>query len=364
MINVTKTYLPNVEKYKHYVDRIFASGWVTNNGQVMQELEQRLKDYLQVENLVLVSNGTLALQVAYKLLGITGDVITTPFSFVATTSSLVWEGLNPIFVDIHPQTLNLDWTKLEDAITEETSCILPVHVFGNGCHVKKIHNIASKYGLKVIYDAAHAFGVKFKDKSIFDFGDISVLSFHATKAFHSIEGGALIFNDNKLYEKAKLMINFGIDGPDMITELGINAKMNEFQAAMGLCVLDDIDEITKKRKSVYKYYLEALSEIHSLQIPQPNKLFTSNYNYFPIIFSSERELLKIKMLFEQDNIYPRRYFYPSLEKLPYIKGSGNVPIADDISRRILCLPLFATLTRPEQDKIISILVGNLSTDAF
>ncbi|HBN28622.1 MAG TPA: aminotransferase DegT, partial [Clostridiaceae bacterium] len=239
MINVTKTYLPDRTKLDKYIDKIYSTAWVTNNGQLVKELTTRLEEYLGVQNLLLVTNGTLALQIAYKALGVNGQAITTPFSFVATTSSLVWEGIEPIFVDIDPETFCIDPSKIEEAITSETTAIVPVHVFGNACDVEKIENIAQKYGLKTIYDGAHSFGVKYNGESLLSYGDATILSFHATKLFHTIEGGAIIFKNKEDYERAKLMINFGIDGTDSVIELGINAKMNEFQAAMGLCVLDE-----------------------------------------------------------------------------------------------------------------------------
>lgn len=337
MINVTKTYLPNVEKYKEYVDQIFQSGWLTNNGQLVKMLEQKLKEYLRVKNIVLVSNGTIALQVAYKLLELKGEVITTPFSFTATTSSLVWENLTPVFADIDEDTFCMDPELIEGKITNKTSAILPVHVFGNGCYVEKINSIAKKYNLKVIYDAAHAFGVNYDSESILNYGDVSVLSFHATKIFHTIEGGALIINDDNLYEKAKKMINFGITGPETVEELGINAKMNEFQAAMGLCVLENIEIILGNRKRIYEYYLENLPKDITLQ--KYNERCTYNYAYFPVVFRSEEDLLNVKYKLNKKNIHPRRYFYPSLETLPYLKSKQNNPISNSISKRILCLPM-------------------------
>lgn len=351
-INVTKTYLPDINKFKRYVNLIFDNGQITNNGQLVRKLENRLAQYFGVKNLILVTNGTLALQVAYKLLGLNGDVITTPFSFVATTSSLVWEGLNPVFVDINKDTLNIDVDKIEEKISEKTSAILPVHVYGNGCEVEKINEIAQKHNLKIIYDAAHAFGVNYNGKSILEFGDISVISFHATKVFHSTEGGALIIKDDKLYEKAKKMINFGITGPETIDGLGINAKMNEFQAAMGLCVLDDMEVIEYKRKFVYDAYLNFLPK--HLSIPKHNQHCSYNYGYFPVIFRNEEELLKSMKILEKNNITPRRYFHPSLDTLKYIK-SNEMPITNDISRRILCLPMSAELSENDLVKIISLL---------
>lgn len=355
MINVTRTYLPDAGKYKSYVDRIFESGWITNNGQLVQELEKRIKEYLGVRNIVLVSNGTLALQVAYKILNLKGDVITTPFSFVATVSSQVWEGLNPVFVDIDCETLNIDCTKIEKSITKNTSGIIPVHVFGNGCNVEEIERIARKYGLKAVYDAAHAFGIRYKGESILNHGDISVLSFHATKVFHTIEGGALIINDDKLYEKARHMVDFGINGPDRIDWLGINAKMNEFQAAMGLCILDDIDEIVEKRRMVNDYYLEKLSKTGCLKFPKHNENCTFNYGYLPVIFENEEKLLEVKCKLEESSIRPRRYFYPSLETLPYIANRCRVPVSNSISKRILCLPMYDSLKTEEIERIVEII---------
>mgnify|MGYP000261033012 CR=1 FL=1 len=249
MINVTKSYLPNIEKYKSYIDEIYKTAWLTNQGPLVQKLEKRLAQYLGVKNIVLVSNGTIALEIAYRALDLKGEVITTPFSFVATTSSLVTNRLTPIFVDIDEKTFNLNPKNIEKKITSRTSAILPVHVFGNACEVEEIKKIANKHNLKVIYDAAHAFDVKYKDKSLLSYGDISTLSFHATKLFHTIEGGALIINDDSLLEKVRYLINFGIKNQEEIPHLGTNAKMNEFEAAMGLCILDDIENIKNSRKN-------------------------------------------------------------------------------------------------------------------
>lgn len=353
MINVTKTYLPNIEKYHKYVNEIFKSGWLTNNGKFAKELQKRLEEYLGVKHLILVSNGTIALQIAYKALGIEGEVITTPFSFVATTSTLKWEGLTPIFVDIDKETFNIDYTKIEEAITEKTSGIVPVHVFGNGCEVEEINKIAKKYNLKVVYDAAHAFAVQYKGESVLNYGDISTVSFHSTKIFHTIEGGAIIVNNDELYEKINLMINFGISGPDNIECLGINAKMNEFEAAMGLCILDDVDQIIKKREKVYEYYRELLPNL--IQYQKKNKECTNNYAYFPVVFESEDILLNAIKKLNENGITPRRYFYPSLEKLPYIDNKNGTNISDSISKRILCLPMYDSLEEIQIEKIVNII---------
>jgi dTDP-4-amino-4,6-dideoxygalactose transaminase len=357
LINVTKTYLPNKEKYKKYIDEIYSSGWITNNGPLVKKLEKRLTKYLGVKNIVLVSNGTAALEIAYRTLGLKGFVITTPFSFVSTTSSLVTNGLLPIFADIDKKTLNLDSKNIEKLITPNTSAILPVHVFGNACEVEEIGKIAKQYNLKVIYDAAHAFDVKYDGQSILNYGDISTLSFHATKLFHTIEGGALIINDDELAQKARYLINFGIKNTEEIPHLGTNAKMNEFEAAMGLCVLDDIEEIKEKRKIVIENYRKEL--VNLVQFQEHNKNATENYSYFPVVFESEEQLLKVQKALNNKQIYPRRYFYPSLDTLPYIEPKQQCKISRDISRRILCLPLYVELEKSNQDKIIKIIKSSI-----
>lgn len=357
MINVTKTYLPNKEKYQKYVDEIFKSGWVTNNGPMVKELEKRLAEYLGVKNIILVANGTVALEIAYRTLDIKGFAITTPFSFVATTSSLVTNGIKPIFADIDPKTLNIDSKNIENLISLNTSAIVPVHVFGNGCEVEKIEKIAKEHGLKIIYDAAHAFDVKYKNKSILNFGDISTLSFHATKLFHTIEGGALIVNDDSLVEKARRLINFGIENTESIPSLGTNAKMNEFEAAMGLCVLDDMKSIKDKRKKLYSIYQMELAGVVEFQ--QQNEQATLNYSYFPVILKDEEQTLKIQKALNDEQIFPRRYFYPSLDTLGYIEPKQVMPRSRDISKRILCLPLYAELSKEEQKNILKIIKENI-----
>lgn len=352
MISVTKTYLPNKEKYLKYINEIFKSGQITNYGPLVQKLEKELAEYLGVKNIVLVANGTVALEIAYRVLDLKGFVITTPFSFVATTSSLVTNGLLPIFVDINTNTLNIDAKKIEKQITSNTSAIVATHVFGNACEVEDIEKIAKKYKLKVVYDGAHTFGVNFKGKNIAHYGDITTLSFHATKLFHTIEGGALIINDDSLVEKARYLINFGIKNQEEIPHLGTNAKMNEFEAAMGLCVLDDIEEIKKSRKNIYEKYQNELKGL--VQFQEQNENSTQNYSYFPIVFKSEEELLKVQKALNQKDIFPRRYFYPSLDTLNYIEPKQECKISRDISLRILCLPIYPSLQSNIQKKIIKI----------
>jgi dTDP-4-amino-4,6-dideoxygalactose transaminase len=350
MIPVTKAYLPDKEKYKAYIDRIYDSGWLTNNGPLVRELEERLAAYLGVKHLVLVANGSLALQLAYKALNLKGEVITTPFSFVATASTMVWEGLRPVFVDIDRGTLNIDPELIESGITPDTSAIVPVHVFGNPCEVEVIQHIADKHGLKVIYDAAHAFGVQYKEQSVLRYGDISTISFHATKLFHTIEGGAVITDDDELASKIRLLINFGITGPESIESLGTNAKMNEFEAAMGLCVLDEIENITNQRAKVWQAYQKELSGTVSFQ--EWNVHSQNNYAYAPVVFESESRLLHVIARLRSNDIMPRRYFYPSLDSLEYLSHRTPCEGSRDIASRILCLPMYANLEIKQLTRVI------------
>lgn len=357
MIPVTRTYLPNKEKLKVYIDQIYDSGWLTNRGSLLLELEKRLAAYLGVKHLILVANGSLALQLAYKALNLTGEVITTPFSFAATTNTLVWEGLSPVFADIDPYSFNLNPTNIEPLITTKTSAIVPVHVFGNPCEVEAIKAIANKHNLKVIYDAAHAFGSQYKGQSVLNYGDISTLSFHATKLFHTIEGGAVITNDNELAKKIRLLINFGITGPTSIESIGINAKMNEFEAAMGLCVLDEIETINAGRKQVWQTYQESLQD--KIVFQQWNKHSQNNYAYAPVLFKSEAKLLKVEAKLKENDIVPRRYFYPSLDTLDYLASGQICKYSRDRASRVLCLPMFPSLEKNSQDKICEILSNTL-----
>lgn len=353
MINVTKPYLPNKSKFNKYVDKIYDSAWLTNNGPLVQELTDKLKNYLNVDYLLLVSNGTVALQIAYKVLGISGQIITTPFSFVATTSSLLWENIEPIFADIDSETFCIDSSKIEDLVTPKITAIVPVHVFGNCCDVEKIEEIAEKYNLKTVYDGAHAFGVKYNNKSLLSYGDATTLSFHATKIFHTIEGGAIVFKKREDYEKAKLMIKFGIDDFDSIVEVGINGKMNEFQAAMGLCVLDEIETIFQERSRIWGQYQNGLSGY--LQLIRFEQNDNNNCSYFPVIFESEEVLLRVKNEMNKQDIYPKRYFYPSLDTLAYVNSKSMMHISRDISSRIMCLPIYPGLKASEVQHIIDVI---------
>ncbi|WP_299714642.1 DegT/DnrJ/EryC1/StrS aminotransferase family protein [uncultured Tenacibaculum sp.] len=352
-INVTKCFFPPLDEYTNYIEKAWKNEWLTNNGELYRELTEKLKVFLDVDHLIPMTNGTLPINIALNAFGNRGEIITTPFSYVATTASIVWENCTPVFVDIDPNHLTIDESKIENAITEKTTAIMATHVFGNPCEVDAINKIAEKHNLKVIYDAAHCFGVKYKNKSIFSYGDVSTCSFHATKLFHTGEGGAAICKDEKTYHEIFYRHNFGHNGPLDFHGLGINAKMSELQAAMGLSLLPYIDHIISERKKVCNFYDEKLSfkNFRSFQIRESTDW---NYSYYPIIFDSEEILLEIEERFNRTNIYPRRYFYPSLEKLPYI-NQDNCPISEDISGRIMCLPLYVGLTEEEINLIVKLL---------
>jgi dTDP-4-amino-4,6-dideoxygalactose transaminase len=352
-INVTKTFLPDKKKYFKYVDKIYENEWITNSGPLVKELEIRLQEYLGVKNLILVSSGTTALEVAYRTLSLSGSVITTPFSFVASISSLVTNNLHPIFCDIDKETCNMDESRIESIIQQDTSAIVPVHTFGNACDIGRIQSIATQNQLKVVYDASHTFGVMYKNRGILSYGDISTISFHATKLFHTIEGGALIIEDDSLVEKARYLINFGIKNQEEIPHLGINAKMNEFEAAMGLCLLDDMDYIISERKKVYDCYIGHLNAY--VAFPKRNKNSTNNYGYFPILLKNEVAVKSIQQALNAINVFPRRYFYPSLDTLSYIEPKQVCTISRDVSSRILCLPIFHGLSEREQLQIINVI---------
>lgn len=355
MIPVTKPFLPPVEEYERYIRDIWKRNWLTNNGPLVNELELKLKDFFDVKHLLFVTNGTIAIQLAIKALGLKGKIITTPFSYVATTSSLVWEGCEPVFVDIDPQTCNLDPQKIEDAITPDTSAILATHVYGNPCNVEEIAEIASRRNLKVIYDGAHAFAVRYKKKSVFDYGDISTCSFHATKLFHTVEGGAVTTRDPELLKRMAYLRNFGHDGPERFAQLGINGKNSEFHAAMGLINLKYADEIIAKRKELCAHYDTFLRNFRATK-PLISKDVTYNYAYYPLIFDDENLLTRVADVLAQNWIYPRRYFYPSLESLPYVQRSANCPVADSIAKRALCIPLYDSLTKEEIDMICRLML--------
>ncbi|MFL9835660.1 DegT/DnrJ/EryC1/StrS family aminotransferase [Chryseobacterium terrae] len=355
MIPVTKPFLPPEEEYSKFLKGIWHRQWLTNMGPLSSELEMSLKEYLNIKHLLYVTNGTLALQMAIKALEITGEIITTPFSFVATTSSIVWEGCTPVFVDIEKTSLNIDPSKIEAAITENTRAILATHVYGNPCDVLAIEKIAQKYDLKVIYDGAHAFGVEVNGKSIFEYGDISTCSLHATKLYHSIEGGLIITKCPNLLKKLASMRNFGIAGFDSFAELGINGKNSEFHAAMGLVNLKYILDIKNKRDLLTDRYDKGLRNFKAYK-PLWFSGATMNYAYYPLVLESEELLLRVKALLDSHEIFTRRYFYPSLaNSLPYLKAQ-NFDVTDDISKRVLCLPLYYDLTIEEVDLVCRLML--------
>ena len=355
MIPVTLPFIPPKEDYDILLHGIWKRQWLTNMGPLASDLEMKLKDHLGVDHLLFVTNGTVALQMAIKALDLKGEIITTPFTYVATTSSIVWENCEPVYVDIDPKSLNIDPTKIEAAITPKTSAILATHVYGNPCDVLAIEKIASKHKLKVIYDAAHAFGVQVNGTSIFNYGDISTCSLHATKLFHSGEGGLVITKEPKVLKEMAHMRNFGHSGPETFYNLGINGKNSEFHAAMGLANLNYIQAIHDKRKLLTDRYDEKLKNFNAIK-PLWHKDSKSNYAYYPIVFDNEGLLLKCIDLLKINEIFGRRYFYPSLSySLPYLE-SKPLKWADDISKRVFCLPLYFNLTLEEVDMICRLLL--------
>ncbi len=357
MIPVTKTFLPPIEEYRQKLDQIWESNQISNGGNLYFQLEDQLKRHLKVSNIILTANGTLPLQIALKVLAKNGEVITTPFSYVATTSTIVWENCTPVFVDIHSNYLTIDETKIEAAITEKTTAILATHVYGNPCNVEEIEKIALKYNLKVIYDAAHCFGVDYKGKSIFEYGDISTCSFHATKIFHTGEGGAMFCKNPGLNHILFYSHNFGHNGPLNFHGLGINAKLNELQAAMGLTVLPYVDGLIEKRKDVVNLYNEELQNVN-LEKVKIRENTEWNYSFYPIILPSEESLLNAMEKLALKDIHPRRYFYPSLNTLKYVK-QVKMEISENIANRILCLPLYPGMEAENIQEIAKILKTSL-----
>ncbi|UYW00518.1 DegT/DnrJ/EryC1/StrS family aminotransferase [Flavobacterium agricola] len=355
MIPVTKPFLPPQEEFQKYLNGIWQRQWLTNMGPLASQLEMELKDYLKVKHLLFVTNGTIAIQMALKALDIAGEVITTPFSFVATTSTIVWEGCTPVFVDIDPKSLNIDASKIEAAITPKTQAILATHVYGNPCDVEAIAIIAKKHNLKVIYDGAHAFGVEVNGKSVFEYGDVSTCSLHATKLFHSTEGGLIITKDANLLAKLAKIRNFGIAGFESFSQLGINGKNSEFHAAMGLANLKYIKQIVEKRLMLTACYEQNLTSFKARR-PLWHKASQNNGAYFALVLESESLLLKVKQALDTSEIFTRRYFYPSLaSSLPYV-DSVVMPETDAIAKRVLCLPLFYELTEEEVKMICRLLL--------
>lgn len=354
MIPVTKPYLPPKNEYDDLVNKVWERNWLTNNGPLVNELELRLKKWLGVKHLLYVTSGTMALQQSIKALKLTKEVITTPFSYVATTSSIAWQGCKPRFVDIEEGSLNMNPKLIEEAITEDTEAIVATHCFGNACNIDAIQEVADKHKLKVIFDAAHCFGTSYNGESIFRYGDISTVSFHATKVFHTVEGGAVITTNPDLTKKMAFQRNFGHNGPEKFEGVGINGKNSEFHAAMGLSNLAHIKEILNRRKELSDNYDELLENLR-VRKPELQHKCDFNYAYYPVIFENMEMCLKAKAALEQKNVFPRRYFYPSLSRLDYVDNDPT-PISDDLGSRILCLPVYHSLSREEQQFIARILL--------
>lgn len=358
-IYVTQPALPPLDEFKHYLDKIWENKILTNNGPFHQQFERELAEYLGVKYISVFSNGTLALITALQALRITGEVITTPYSFVATTHSLWWNNIKPVFADIEPDTFNLDPEKVEAAITPQTTAIMPVHVYGNPCNVDALQRIADVYGLKLIYDAAHAFGVTINGESVLNFGDLSILSFHATKVFNTIEGGAIICPDEKTKKRIDYLKNFGFAGETNVIEPGINAKMNELQAAYGILQLKYADTYIAKRQAVAQQYREGLRNIEGIRFLEDIEGIRHNYSYFPILVDVKKYGKTRDELYEflkLNGIHGRRYFYPLITQFPTYRGLPSakpscLPVAEKVAEQVICLPIYPDL---EVKKVISI----------
>lgn len=361
-INVTRSSMPSYEEYCEAIKPIFESRHLTNMGPIHNEFMEKVGDYLDVGNVSLFTNGHLALCVAIRALGLTGEVITTPFTFASTTHAIVDCGLTPVFCDINPDTYTIDADKIEALITEKTSAIIPVHVYGNVCDVEKIDAIAKKHNLKVIYDAAHVFGVKIGDRGIGTYGDISMFSFHATKVFNTIEGGCLTYSDKSLESKITSLRNFGITSPESVDYVGTNAKMNEFQAAMGLCNLKRIDECITSRKEAEKVYRERLENVPEIKLCPIQGNVIRNHAYFPVVFEGYKLTRdEVMQKLAQNDIFARKYFYPITNEFSCYKGKykGETPIAKEISEKVLTLPMYEGLTKEDVNRICDVILRRM-----
>lgn len=363
-IYVTQPSLPDLDEFIPYLEDIWQSKWLTNNAKYHQQLEKEMAEFLGVKHVALFANGTLALVTALQALRITGEVITTPFSFVASTHALWWNNIQPVFVDIEPEYCNLDPEKIEAAITPKTTAILPVQVYGNPCNMERIQQIADVYGLKIIYDAAHAFGNKVDGTSINNFGDLSILSFHATKPYNTMEGGAIVCHDEKTKQRIDYLKNFGFADETTVMAPGINSKMNEMQAALGLLQLKKHHENIVNRKKIAQIYNEALSKKEGIRVlPVNEKAENFNYAYYPVFIDEKKFGKSRDALYEQlkkENIYARRYFYPLISQFPAYRGlasakPGNLPVAESMSEKVLCLPVYANLDAGDVERIVRLL---------
>jgi dTDP-4-amino-4,6-dideoxygalactose transaminase len=358
LIHVTKTYLPDLAEYTEYLQGIWDRRQLTNNGPLVVELEQKLAAYLGVKHCLYVSNGTIAIQLAIKALNLSQEIVTTPFSYCATSHSILWENCTPVFADIDPRTLCIDPARIEAAITERTEAILATHVYGNPCEVEKIEKLAQSYGLKVIYDGAHAFGVRYKDRSLLSYGDFATCSFHATKVFHTIEGGAVITNSDDLAWLIQRYRSFGHVGDEHYYTFGINGKNSEFNAAMGLINLKHLPDIIEARRQIFEIYDSTLS-FDKLTQPEIPAGLVRNYSYYPVFFRTEQDLLRVKAALEAEQIFPRRYFYPSLSTLKFVTPTSHCPESDRLALCALALPLFADLPHSDVRRIAGIVNANL-----
>ena len=361
-IYVTQPHLPPLEEFIPYLEQIWENKILTNGGPFHQQLEQTLCDYLGVEHLALFTNGTIALVTALQALNISGEVITTPYSFVATAHSLSWNGLKPVFVDIDPKTCNLDPYKIEAAITPHTTAIMPVHCYGNPCDVERIQQIANTYGLKIIYDAAHAFGVKYKGESLLRYGDLSVLSFHATKVFNTFEGGAIVCPDAKTKQRIDYLKNFGFADEVTVMAPGINGKMSEVNAAFGLLQLKYIEQAMTRRNEIDKTYRESLADVKGIRCVLDVESGATNYSYYPILVEPDYPLSRNALYkkLKDNNIYARRYFYPLISDFPMYRSipsaqCENLPIATRVAEQVLCLPIYPALSAGDQQRIIKMI---------
>jgi dTDP-4-amino-4,6-dideoxygalactose transaminase len=352
MINITKSYLPPLEEYVKHLEGIWERVYLTNNGPLVQQLEKELKAYLDIDHLLFCGNGTIVLQMAIKALGLTKEIITTPFSYCASTHAILWENCTPVFADVREDDFTIDPLKIEPLITENTEAILATHVYGNLCQIEAIEALAKKHNLKVIYDGAHSFGATYNGKSALSYGDISTCSFHATKVFHTIEGGLVTCNDDAVAEKLNLYRSFGHRFDDYI-DMGINGKNSEFHAAMGLCNLPVVPKLIEARKERFARY-DAQLNLSKIQRPVIQPETGYNYAYYPIVLETEATLLEIKAALEQVKINPRRYFYPSLNTLPFLKTTQPCPISESIALRALCLPMYPDLEEAVIDQVCEI----------
>lgn len=351
-IFVTRSFLPPREQYDRYLDGIWQSHYLTNNGPLVNELEARLKRAIKAEHLFFTGNGTIALQFAIRALDLQGEIITTPFSYVASTTSILWERCTPVYADIDPRTCNIDPAQIERHITERTSAILATHVYGLACDVEAIERIADKHGLKVIYDGAHAFGSQYKGRSLMTFGDVTTGSFHATKIFHTVEGGCVVVRDADVAKRVHLMRQFGHVGDEHFM-VGVNGKNSEFHAAMGLAVLDHFPMIMADRRDQWRRYALAFADHDGCTVLQLDRDLEYNHSYFPLIFDTPERMSRAQEELVKEDIFPRRYFYPSLDDLPYVKNTAPCPISRRIASSVLCLPQYMGLSNEDQDRVIA-----------